>query len=246
MSSILKQQENKQRRTGSENAARWKPLPWVKSVKHLGVKINDKLDRGQDTLEKRAQYISKCNELRQEFHFSAAETITFLNRTYNTHFYGAELWDLFSSEARRITGTWNTTQRIVFGLPRTTHRYLVEPISKEMHIMKLLRKRFLRFARSIKDSVKPVLRNVFGQLKGECRSVTGRNFRSIMLETKHDTLTNFDLHFDWKTSFYKIPEEESWRVQLIEVLLDTKRGKRTMNSFAPEDIDDMLTYASVT
>ena len=67
-----------------------------------------------------------------------------------------------------------------------------------------------------------------------------------MLETKHDTLTNFDLHFDWKTSFYKIPEEESWRVQLLEVLLDTKRGKRTMNNFAPEDIDDMLTYASVT
>ena len=223
-----------------------KPLPWVKSVKHLGVKINDKLDRGQDTLEKRAQYISKCNELRQEFHFAAPETITFLNRTYNTHFYGAELWDLFSSEAGRITGTWNTTQRIVFGLPRTTHRYLVEPISKEMHVMKLLRKRFLRFARSIKNSVKPVLRNVFGQIKGECRSVTGRNLRSIMLETKHDTFTNFDLHFDWKTSFYKIPEEESWRVKLIEVLLDTKRGKRTMSNFAPEDIDDMLTYASVT
>ena len=122
----------------------------------------------------------------------------------------------------------------------------MEPISQEVHIMKLLQKRFLRFARSIKNSVKPVLRKVFGQIQGECRSVTGRNLRSIMLETKHDTLTNFDLHCDWKTSYYKIPEEESWRVNLIEVLLDTKRGIRTMNDFAPEDIDDMLTYASVT
>ena len=42
-----------------------KPLPWVKSVTHLGVKTNDQRARGQDTLEKRAQYVSKCNELQQ-------------------------------------------------------------------------------------------------------------------------------------------------------------------------------------
>ena len=81
------------------------PLPWVKTLTHLGFKINEKLTRGQDTLEKRAQYVSKCNELRQEFHFAHPNTLTFLNNTYNSQFYGATLWDLFSTEAERITGT---------------------------------------------------------------------------------------------------------------------------------------------
>ena len=59
-----------------------KPLPWVKTVTHLGVTINDKLFRGQDTMEKRAQYAAKCNELRQEFHFADPNTVAFLNDTY--------------------------------------------------------------------------------------------------------------------------------------------------------------------
>ena len=53
-----------------------KPLPWVKTVTHLGVTINDKLFRGQDTMEKRAQYVAKCNELRQEFHFADPNSIS--------------------------------------------------------------------------------------------------------------------------------------------------------------------------
>ena len=97
------------------------PLAWVMSYHH-GVKINDKLTRGQDTLEKRDQYVSKCNELRQESYFAHPKTLTFLNNTYNSHFYGRILWDLFSKEAERITGTWNTTEILVFGLPRAIHR----------------------------------------------------------------------------------------------------------------------------
>ena len=61
-----------------------KPLPWVKTVTHLGVNINDRLTRGQDTMEKRAQYVAKCNELRQEFHFADPNTVALINDTYNT------------------------------------------------------------------------------------------------------------------------------------------------------------------
>ena len=217
-----------------------RPLPWVETVTHLGVKINNKLKRGQDTLEKRAQYVSKCNELRQEFHFADPNTITFLNNTYNSHFYGATLWDLFSTEAVRITGTWNTTQRLVFGLPRTTHRYLVEPISGEMHIMKLLWKRFLKFIRSINDSEKPTIRNVFKQVRKECRSVTGRNLRSIMLKTNHDVYNNFDLQFNLKSQYYAIPQEESWRIQVIQEILEAKKGRSTIENFAVDDLNAIL------
>ena len=238
-----------------------KPLPWVKTLSfsnedqkksktkcmtffrkkkevplrkmtHLGV-TNNKLFRGQDTMEKRAQYVAKCNELRQKFHFPDPNTVAFLNDMYNTHFYGATLWDLFSNESERIVGTWNARHRIVYSLPRTAHRYLVESISQRPHIIRSLWKRFLKFSRSINCSRKPVLRNLFHQIRYECRTVTGRNLWLIMLKTNHDVYNKSDLQFDWKMPHYTMSAEETWRVPVIEELLDTKNGKRPMRNFVP-------------
>ena len=45
-------------------------LPWVKSSKHLGCTIEQNLQMKKDLEEKRAIYISRVNELMQEFHFA--------------------------------------------------------------------------------------------------------------------------------------------------------------------------------
>ena len=58
--------------------------------------------QGQDTMEKQAQYVAKCNKLRQEFHFADPNTVAFLNDTENTHFYGATLWDLFRTNLKEL------------------------------------------------------------------------------------------------------------------------------------------------
>ena len=48
-----------------------KDLPWVKTAKHLGCKIGEKIcGLKDDLMEKRATYINKVNELTQEFHFA--------------------------------------------------------------------------------------------------------------------------------------------------------------------------------
>ena len=55
----------------------------------------------QDILEKRAAYISRNNELLQEFHFAHPSTLLNGNNIYNTHFYGTTLWNLFSKEVNK-------------------------------------------------------------------------------------------------------------------------------------------------
>ena len=46
-------------------------LPWVKSTRHLGNKIKDKIDvTRQDMREKRSQFIQKNNEICQEISFA--------------------------------------------------------------------------------------------------------------------------------------------------------------------------------
>ena len=108
-----------------------KPLPWVESVKHLGTTITNtpgcRLD--QDLLEKRALYIAKNNELHQEFYYTHPKTKIWINNIYNTSFYGAPLWDMFSRNFEKLEKTWNVSIRTMLSLPRNTHRYFLEPLS---------------------------------------------------------------------------------------------------------------------
>ena len=51
-------------------------LPWVKSLRHLGNKIEDKINgTRKDMREKRAQFIQKNNVICQEFSFADSTTI---------------------------------------------------------------------------------------------------------------------------------------------------------------------------
>ena len=45
---------------------------------------------------------------------------------YNSHFYGSNLWNLFAIDDVYIA--WNNVVRMVFDLPRSTHRCLLEPV----------------------------------------------------------------------------------------------------------------------
>ena len=100
-------------------------------------------------LEKRAQYIAKSNELNQEFHYSHPKTKVWINNVYNSSFYGAPLWDMFSKNFERLEKTWNVSVRKMLSLPRNAHRYFLEPLAETPHITKCLWNRFVRFVTSI-------------------------------------------------------------------------------------------------
>ena len=93
-------------------------LPWVDVAKHLGCKIGPN-NQGLtlDLLEKRAMYINRVNELKQEFSYAHPLTKIMINKVFNTHFYGSQLWDLFTREAARPEKTWNTSVRMTLDAP---------------------------------------------------------------------------------------------------------------------------------
>ena len=84
---------------------------------------------GQDLLQKRAQYIAKNNELTQKFYYALPTTKVLANNIFNTHFYGAPLWNLFSPAFQKLEKTWNTSHRLMLSLPLRAHRYLIEPLT---------------------------------------------------------------------------------------------------------------------
>ena len=106
-------------------------LPWVKSGKHVGQHINDKVDGMQhDILVKKAKFIERNNTLRQEFSFAHPRTLLQLNQIYNSDFTGSCVWDLFSREEEKLENSYNKAVRLMLGLPINTHRYFIELLSQ--------------------------------------------------------------------------------------------------------------------
>ena len=131
-----------------------KDLPWIDSpdsVIHLGNTFESNLNgMSSDILKKRAIFIQRTNEILQEFHFASPETKFHLNNIYNLSFTGSPLWDLFSASMERLE--YNRALRLIWNIPITSHRYLLEPLSEGPHLKFVLLKRFLNFKTQIYKS----------------------------------------------------------------------------------------------
>ena len=149
-----------------------KRLPWVGYVKHLGNTIVNNIDyMSQDTTEKRAQYITRNNELSQEFSFAYPSTKCLINNIFN--FTGSSLWNLFNKATEMLEKSCNVSHRIMFSLPRETHIYLIEPISKTKHIKISLMKRYIRFSEMLATSEKKAVRNLLTMWEKTANQILG-------------------------------------------------------------------------
>ena len=218
-----------------------KELPWVESALHLGCKITNNIHGlPKDIMEKRAQYINKANELNQKFYFADTLTRIKINNTFNTSFYGSQIWDLFNQESERVEKTWNTSQRVLLRIPRVAQRYFIEPLSETQYIKFSLLKRFTNFVHRLSNSSKCVLRHVLSTVKTDCRSTTGNNLRNIMLlvnKISLDDVTSKDLD---KQIYAIIPQVDKWKVHLAKEIIEVKNKKLQLQILSYKDLDDVL------
>ena len=187
------------------------PLPWVKEGIHLGNNIEDKYNGMiRDIKIKRANYISKNCELQQEFMFAHPKTRFQTNMIYNSHFTGSPIWDLFSAEAVKLENSWNVSFRIMYDLPYNTHRYLVEPVSGQLHLKKMLIKRFLSFIQQIYRSRKILPKQLLQFIQNDTRSITGSNIRRILLLTNRAKVEDITVEDIENIQYAELPRENGW------------------------------------
>jgi hypothetical protein len=218
-------------------------LPWVEKGKHLGNIIGTKSDGMKaDLLVKRAQYIQKNNDLIQEFYFAHPCTKFEVNMIYNSHFSGSCLWNLFSREMEMLEKTWNTSFRVMYNLPRETHRYFVEPISRKPHARNMILKRFLRFTELILKSNKSSLIRVFKMIRRDVQSVTGNNLRKIMIMTGKSDIEDLCAKDISKVEYAPVPLEDKWRIDLLNELIDVKYGNSMVENLNNDEIDDLIQF----
>ena len=200
-----------------------KDLPWVRTEKHFGCKIDDKIyGLNDDLMEKRATYINKVNELTHEFYFDHPLTKVRINNIFNSHFYGSAHWELFGIEALRLEKSWDVSQRIMLGIPRNSHRYFIEPMSDTKHKTFSLFKKYIKFVDSIESSSKSVLKRMLRIVRRDCRTNTGQNLRKFMRiagKTRIDDLKKGDFN---DLIYTEIPAREERKIRLAEELIEMK------------------------
>ena len=218
-------------------------LPWVENGKHLGNIFENILNgRKKDNLVKRARYIQKNNEIQQEFYFCHPDVQFKINRIYNSHFTGSSLWDLFSKEATMVENTWNVSFRLMYNLPRSTHRYFVEPISGIPHIKKTLVKNFLSFIDQIKKSNKTVSKVLLETLKYDTNCTTGSNLRNIMKLVNKRNIDELNTTDYTEIEYHKIPADEEWRIGVVRDIIDIRNGEASLEGFSLKDLENMLDF----
>ena len=218
-------------------------LPWVKTAKHLGCKINeDTHGLNDDLMEKRAIYINKVNELTQEFYFAHPLTKVKINNIFNSYFYGSTLWNLFGNEAMRLEKSWNVSQRVMLGIHRKSHRYFIEPLSDTKHIMFSLYKRYVTFVDSITSSSKSIMRKMLSVVRHDCRSNTGRNLRKLMQIAGKSRIEDLRRNDFDELKYNEIPVGEEWKINIAAELIQVKNRDMDVENFTYDEINDILTH----
>ena len=195
---------------------------------------------------KRAEYISKNNDILQEFGFSHPKTKMLINSIYNSHFYGSSLWDLFTKEAVQLESSWNVSIKLMMDLPRETHRNLIEPLSGILHLKTILIKRFLAFIMQIKKSNKKAAKFLLESIQFDTNSVTGSNLRNILLLTDKADIQDL-LPADLSNlKYHPIQNEDKWKVSILQEILEIKHGNLGVDDFNYDELDEIVEFLCVS
>ena len=142
-----------------------------------------------------------------------------INEIYNSSWFGSVLYNLYSTEAVKLESTYNRSIKVMLDLPYQTHRGLIEPITGRKHQRTCFIKRFMVMIQQMRASKKPILKMLLSEIELDVTSTTGSNLRNIMLETSKSTVREVDLSDVNSLMYFKLGDEEEWRVEMLKYLL---------------------------
>ena len=174
------------------------------------------------------------------FYFAHHSTKLTINGIYNSHYSGSNLWNLFGNRAKKFESSYNRSVKTMMGLPLNTHRNLIEPLSGERHVKLILISRFLGFMEKICTSKKKALKMLMETAKLDTRSVTGQNFRNIMILVGKTSIDAVKKEDAFKIKYFPIDEADYWKVNAIKEIIDVKNQLLEVPDLDREELDEIL------
>ena len=220
-----------------------KELPWVQNALHLGHTLHQSLSMEQDARVRRATFISRSVEVRDQLSFALPESKLKSIQVLCCDAYGSCLWKLDSPSATSYFKAWSSCVRRVFGLPVNTFTYLVEGhlANQFVPLRNMVLGRYPGFFRRLLVSPSKEVRMMAELASGFAQSITAVNLAHLRQLTGMDPVLDSCQQLKQMLPRKEVPEEEQWRLGLLDQLLllrgqqqcegkDTKRVTALLSS----------------
>ena len=206
-----------------------KQLPWVENAMHLGHNLNQTLSMDQDIKMRRAMFISRSVEVRDQFSFAPPSQVLRAVQVFCCDAYGSPLWQLDSKMASSFFKAWSSCVRRVFRLPVDTFTYLVEGhLGKDFKPLRnQVLGRFPGFFRRLRDSPSTEVRVVSELAAGWAQSVTAVNLKHLQKLTGLDPVSDSVQQMKDLLPVKEVPVSEQWRLGLLDHLLALRAEVQT-------------------
>ena len=160
-------------------------------------------------------------------------------QVYAGHWYGSMLWDLYGDKADQLYKSWNTCAKIVWGVPRSTHTFLLDNLLVDQFftVKQQLVGRYVNFVRGLLRSTSPEISIVSNMMARCARSPPGKNFINIARVTGLAPWTSQSWKVRAAVKRKEVPDGEGWRVQYLGKLLEARMDMSTRC----EDLEDINT-----
>ena len=111
--------------------------------------------------------------------YASPDVLMKLVSTYCCNIYGTNVWDIFSADCQRLFKSYNVALRIIFNLPRTSHRYLLKSLTDVPHLYVQTLSRYVTFSTSLLQSDSFEVRFLSQICINDMRTTLGKTMRTI-------------------------------------------------------------------
>jgi hypothetical protein len=204
-----------------------KELPWVVSADHLGHTLHQMVNMDQDCKIKRAKFIDKTVELREQLFFAHPDQVLKAVQVYCCDGYGSMLWSLGSDTAEQYFKAWNTCVKLVYRVPRSTFTYLVEGYLARDYVSlrNQILARYPAFFQKLLNSPSKEIRLLANIVGRDSKSTTFRNLLYIQKLSGLDPWNFSSQRIKMKLPVKEVPDDQKWRIGLMSKLMEMKEEK---------------------
>jgi hypothetical protein len=177
-------------------------------------------------------------EIRETFKSAAPSEVLKALSVYCSSFYGSCLWDLGGDKAKQLYTAWNTSVKLVWGLPQQTRTYFLQQlISCRFSSAKVdILIHFVKFFH-VQCSASYQVQVISRLLSRDMLSVTGKNLRLVqeMTQLNPFTASRARLRAALEVGeLVDIPPLYQWRLPYLSSLL-SQRGEAFYSAIEEEE-----------
>ena len=150
---------------------------------------------------------------------------------------GSLIRSLKSKECQKLTRSWNVAIKIIWDLPFQIHTMFIEALTKS-----IVHSRYVGFAETLSKSKK------FENLR--IANMISELHNLKYLHQNYDCLTLLDLfckrHEISNSIANEMKEEDAWKVELLEDLINVKYGGENESEFSEDEIAEPIECVAIS